>query len=389
MRITRRESLGLAIGLGVGACAPGTVLEANTSEADESLNALARRSGRRFGSSVAAGRPGTLTGSLADPNYRALLTGQCGLIVPENELKWGWIRRTRQSFDFAPADRLFAFAEENQLAIRGHTLVWHHPNWFPAWVAEYDFGSNPRAEAERMIAEHVGNVCRRYGTRIHSYDVVNEAVHNQTGAMRETAFSRAMGGAERVLDLAFHTARETAPQAQLVYNDYMSWEPWSAAHRDGVLRLLEGFKRRGIQVDALGVQAHIGTANIDSGSGFGERQEQEWRRFLDAVVGMGYDLIITELDVHDKGLPAGIAERDGAVADLARVYLDLMLSYRQLGDIMVWGMSDRYSWLRGRSPRSDGIAKRPCPYDEDFRPKPLREAIAAALRNATVRNHRA
>ena len=43
------------------------------------------------------------------------------------------------------------------------------------------------------------------------------AVHNQTGEMRETAFSRAMGGAEPVLDLAFHTARETraAGQARL------------------------------------------------------------------------------------------------------------------------------------------------------------------------------
>ena len=389
MRITRRESLGLAIGLGVGACAPGAVMAETEGEADESLHALARRSGRRFGSSVAAGRPDTLTGSLADPRYRALLTGQCGLIVPENELKWGWIRRTPQGFDYSGSDRLVAFAEENGLAVRGHTLLWHHPNWIPGWVAEHDFGPNPRAGAERMVAEHVASVCRRYANRILTYDVINEAVHNQTGQMRETPFSRAVGGAEPVLDLAFRTARETAPNAQLVYNDYMSWEPWSANHRAGVLRLLEGFRARGIPVDALGVQAHIGTANIDSGSGFGERQEQEWRRFLDAVVGMGYDLVITELDVHDKGLPADIAERDRAVADLARVYLDLMLSYRQLGDIMVWGMSDRYSWLQGRSPRSDGLPKRPCPYDADFRPKPLREAIATALRNATTRNHRA
>jgi endo-1,4-beta-xylanase len=76
---------------------------------------------------------------------------------------------------------------------------------------------------------------------------------------------------------------------------------------------------------------------------------------------MGYDLIITELDVHDKGLPAAIAERDRATADLARAYLDLMLSYDRLGDILAWGMSDRYSWLQGRSPRPDGLAKRPCP----------------------------
>ena len=100
-------------------------------------------------------------------------------------------------------------------------------------------------------------------------------------------------------------------------------------------------------------------------------------------------LIITELDVHDKGLPADIGERDRATADLAHAYLDLMLGYSQLGDIMAWGMCDRYSWLQGRSPRPDGLPKRPCPYDADFRPKPLREAIAAALQNATSRNHRA
>ena len=244
-------------------------------------------------------------------------------------------------------------------------------------------------QAERMIAEHVGTVCRRYGTRIHSYDVVNEAVHNQTGQIRETAFSRAMGGAQPVLDLAFRTAREAAPQAQLVYNDYMSWEPWSAAHRDGVLRLLEGFKQRGIPVDALGVQAHIGTANIDSGSGFAERQEPEWRRLPRCRRRHGLRPDHHRVRRARQG-PAGRhcrarPRRRRPCPRLSRPDAELP----QLGDIMAWGMSDRYSWLRGRSPRSDGLAKRPCPYDADFRPKPLREAIATALRNATVRNHRA
>jgi endo-1,4-beta-xylanase len=48
-------------------------------------------------------------------------------------------------------------------------------------------------------------------------------------------------------------------------------------------------------------------------------------------------------------------------------------------------MTDRYSWLQDRTPRADGLPKRPCPYDADFRPKPLREAIAGALRGATPR----
>ena len=34
-----------------------------------------------------------------------------------------------------------------------------------------------------------------------------------------------------------------------------------------------------------------------------------------------------------------------------------MLSYAQLGDILAWGMSDRYSWLQGLTPRSGQAAE--------------------------------
>ena len=102
---------------------------------------------------------------------------------------------------------------------------------------------------------------------------------------------------------------------------------------------------------------------------------------------MGYQLLITEFDVHDRGLQADIATRDRAIADYAGLYLDLMLSYPQLGDVLAWGMTDRYSWLQGRTPRADGLPKRPCPYDADFRPKPLRDAIAGALRAAAPHRH--
>ena len=181
------------------------------------------------------------------------------------------------------------------------------------------------------------------------------------------------------MDLAFHAARAQAPRAQLVYNDYMSWEAGHEAHQAGVLRLLAGFKARGVPVDALGVQSHIGSGNADDSVGFDTAREDNWRRFLDEVVAMGYDLVITEFDVHDKNLPADVATRDAAVAELGGRYLDLMLSYPQLGDVMCWGLCDRYSWLQNIWPRADGLAKRPTPYDDAYRAKPLRGAIASAL----------
>jgi endo-1,4-beta-xylanase len=381
MDLTRRDSLALGASFVAGAAAQAAV-----GRGAESLNQLATRKGRRFGSAVGLGWPGRIGGAFADPRYMGIVASECGLIVPENELKWGWVRRNPTGFDFSGADRLLAWAESHGLAMRGHNLVWHHPKWWPDWVTNHDFGPRPAAEAERMLREHIETVCRRYGRRIGSWDVVNEAVDAQTGAMRETVFSRAMGSPDDVLDLAFRSAREAAPHAQLVYNDYMSWEPGNEAHRAGVLRLLERFRKRGTPVDALGVQSHIGSGNNPGDpSVFGPHDERAWRRFLDAVTGMGYDLLITEFDVNDRGIQGDIPTRDRAVADYARAYLDLMLSYRQLGDILVWGITDNHSWLQERPPRADGLPKRPTPYDSEYRPKPLRQTMAASFRGAVPR----
>lgn len=374
--INRRQALTLA-----GAAALVAGLPASGQAAEPSLHQLAQASGRRFGSAVGLGRAGTLTGSFADAKYLDLLRAECGLLVAENEMKWGALRPAPDRFDFQAADRLAAFAAENGLALRGHTLLWHHPRWFPTWAATHDFGANPATAVEQMLTTHIRTVAGRYKTQIQSWDVVNEAVDADTGEMRQTPFTRALTP-EQVLDIAYHTARETLPQGQLVYNDYMSWEPGNEQHRSGVLRLLEGFRRRGTPVDALGVQAHIGTANTDDSTGFGERQEGEWRRFIDAVVAMGYKILITEFDVHDKGLPADIPTRDKAVADYGKAYLDMMLSYKEVGDVLAWGMSDRYSWLQNLWLRPDRLPKRPCPYDADFQPKPLRAAMAAAFKGA-------
>jgi endo-1,4-beta-xylanase len=101
---------------------------------------------------------------------------------------------------------------------------------------------------------------------------------------------------------------------------------------------------------------------------------------------MGYQLLITEFDVNDRTAPTNVAARDRMVADYARAYLDVMLSYRQLGDILCWGMVDRYSWLEGFDPRADKTRKRGTPYDANFRPKPLRQAIAGAFSQAKTRH---
>ena len=377
MELTRRQ----ALAAGAAALATGAVARPATGRLPNSLDALARRSGRRFGSAVAWAPPGTDTGSFTNPRYAALLERECELLVPENQLKWQWVRRSPDRFDFRALDAIADYAAAHGFKLRGHTLFWTPAKWYPTWLAAKKFRS--AAEAEKLLTDHVRTVCRRYGKRIYSYDVVNEAIQPETGDIRDTNVTRALGG-ERFLDLMFHTAREAAPHAQLVYNDYMSWERTreDETHIRGVLKLLEGFRKRGIPVDALGVQSHIRLLKKAPVAEIVRESEAPWRRFLDEVTGMGYRLVITEFDVNDHMAPTATAPRDLMVADYARAYLDLMLSYPQLGDILCWGVCDRYSWLNGFDPRADKTMTRGTPYDANFRPKPLRQAMASAFSSA-------
>jgi len=385
--LTRRETLGaLAVGAAAVAAPAGafTLSHPGKTAQPQSLQSIAGSRNMRFGSCFKWGRPGQDGGSFANPRYAALLERDCGLLVPENELKWQALRPAPDMFDFAPFDAMLAWAEQHGFAMRGHNLLWNQPKWMPAWERTYDFGAAPSKTAEAMLVKHIRTVCTRYGTRIGAYDVVNETVAPADGSLHETNLSRAIGGTIPTVDLAFRTARAAAPHAQLVYNDYMSWEAGNERHRAGVLRLLETLRKMGTPVDALGVQSHIKTSGPDIAATVAQ-QEPAWRRFLDDVVGMGYALVVTEFDVHDDGLPVDFAARDRAVADYTRAYLEIMLDYPQLGDVLVWGLTDRYSWLQTSEPRADGIPRRCCPYDAEFHAKPMRAAIAEALTATSLR----
>jgi endo-1,4-beta-xylanase len=372
---SRRQFVAGAIGGGMAAAlSPAWPAWA---QAQPSLKSLAARKGVLFGSAVGAGKPGTLTGSFNDPGYLDILKKECAVLVPENELKSYVIAAEPGTYAFERGDLIAAFAESNGMKLRGHALLWNKLKYVPQW--QVDAGAKwSAADAEKYLRDYIRRVCTHYGTSIFSWDVVNETVDEKTGEIRETPFTRALGF--DALRIAFEAAREHAPHAQLVYNDYMSWEAGNEQHRAGVLRLLEQFKSKKVPVQALGIQSHLGNDGRIQ-----DAQRQQWQAFVDEVVGMGYGLLITEFDVNDRDLPGDFAKRDAHVAAAARDYLDLMLSYKQLDQVLCWGMVDKFSWLQQFSKRTDKTPQRCTPYDDNYRAKPLREALAAAFEAAPER----
>jgi endo-1,4-beta-xylanase len=349
---------------------------ASTGPAFESLDAIGRRKGLRVGSAIGLPEPGnTQRFGFDDAAYRDLVARECGVVVCENEMKWHALRPGAQQFSFGPADTISGWARSQGLLLRGHTLLWADAQFFPGWLKG---AATDASSAEALLTQHIATVCTRY-PHIESWDVVNEAISQDTGDFRSNPLSARMG-ALPMIEAAFRAARRHAPQAQLVYNDFMGWGPGSAKHRAGVLRLLRTLKQRGVPIDALGLQAHVGTAGDGSPMDPEGGDERAWRQFLDEATALGLDLLITEFDVNDRYLAADTAQRDQQVAGVARLFLDITLSYPRLQTLMFWGLADHLSWLQNRWPRTDGLPKRPAPYDEQLRAKPLREAVAQALR---------
>jgi endo-1,4-beta-xylanase len=372
---TRRTTLALLAGATL-LPAFGTARAADLAKTP--LKDIARRKGLRFGTAVSAGK-----NQLGDPAYRALVERECGIIVAENEMKWQAIQPAHDRLNYAPADALLAWTRDKGMQMRGHNLFWQAEKWVPHWIAKEDFGAEPAKAVERLMREHVRTEIEHFGPAIFSWDVVNEAVDPADGKLRQNALTRPLGAIEQI-DLAFHLAHEYAPNAQLVYNDYMRGDAGSTKHRAGVLSMLAELKKRGAPVHAVGLQSHIGSWDETDK---GRADLVEWRKFLDEVSGMGYDLLITELDVNDRRLPADIARRDAGVAAATRDYLDVTLAYPRLRDILVWGMSDNISWLQtwDEAPRTDKQPMRPTPFDAQLKAKPMRQAIADAIKAAPPR----
>jgi endo-1,4-beta-xylanase len=180
-------------------------------------------------------------------------------------------------------------------------------------------------------------------------------------------------------------ARDADPKARLVLNEFdVEYDmPYHDRRREAVLRSWN-MRKRGIPIDALGVQAHLS-------AGIYPFSERKLRDYLAAVAAMDLEIQITELDCTDEVAPADISSRDRMVADEYRRFLDVALDEPAVKIVSTWGLSDRYSWIvrhevKPERCRWDGMEERPLPFDRDLVRKPVWHALAAAFARAPTRS---
>jgi endo-1,4-beta-xylanase len=335
-----------------------------------SLDAHAKQKGLFYGAAVELQ-------SLHDPDFAATLVHEAGLLVPSWETKRNLIEPAQGEFDFSKANEIFGFAKKHKLNARGHALVWYRAN--PSWLSEALSDSGDEA----LLTDYITTVVGKFCGQLHSWDVINEPIEpsdGQPGGLRNNIWLKAFG--PRYIDLAFETARAADPDALLVLNEYnIDYNtPSHEARRRALLRLLTDLVKRGVPIDALGLQGHLGAFDVSFNA-------EQFANFLTEVTDLGLKLIVTELDVVDRGGPSTIAARDDAVAEMASRYLDVVLAQPNALGVITWGLSDKYTWLTDESYSRwpDGEAPRVLPFDTQFHRKKLWHAIARAFDGATVR----
>lgn len=296
-------------------------------------------------------------------------------IVAENCMKSEVIHPEEGTYNFVPADSLVSFGEQNGMKVIGHCLIWH--SQLAPWFCVDKDGRNVSPDVlKQRIKEHITTIVGRYKGRIHGWDVVNEAII-EDGSYRQTKFYEILG--EEYIPFAFECAHEADPEAELYYNDYGMNVP---GRRDAVVALVKSLKEKGIRIDAVGMQGHMGmdypTLN-------------DFEQSIEAFAATGAKVMITEWDM--SALPT--VSRTANIADTAAYQKALdpypealpdsisqqwnqrMMDFFQLflkhSDVITrvtaWGISDGDSWKNDFP--VPGRHEYPLLFDRHHQPKPF------------------
>ena len=275
-----------------------------------------------------------------------------------NAMKPDALQRTKGAFTFTDADKLVDKILSEGMEMHGHTLVWHQqsPDWMNTTTDESG-NTIPlgREEALANLKTHIKTVVEHFGSRVISWDVVNEAMNDnpQTPAdwkasLRQAPWYQAIG--DDYIEQAFLAAREVLDQhpdwdIKLYYNDYnLDNQNKSKAVYNMVNEINSNYQATHpgkLLIDGVGMQGHYmvstNPANV--------------KLSLERFISLGVEVSITELDIQagsNYQLSDKLAEAQGYLyAQLFKIFKEHAAN---IGRVTIWGLDDSTSWRASTNP---------------------------------------
>ena len=213
---------------------------------------------------------------------------------------------------------------------------------------------------------HINKVMTHYKGKVQEWDVVNEAVDDSGNSLRRSVWTNAIGS--DFIDIAFQTARKADSSALLYYNDYNIED--MGAKSNFTYKMIKSMVDRGIPIDGVGFQCHF--INGMSASQI-SAIEQNVKRYAE----LGIKVSFTEMDIRVSTSD----NQNQAFQTQASNYKSLMqicLRNPNVTTFVVWGFTDKYSWVPGVFPGTDNALI----YDKNLNPKPAYNSLQEALKEA-------
>ncbi len=286
------------------------------------------------------------------------------------------------------AAAIMDFCVQNNIAMRGHTLVWHSQT--PDWFFKENFNSNANwvssdvmdKRMESYIKNMFAAIQQQYPSlNLYAYDVANECISDDSnrtanfGGSREPGYNNGKSpwvqvyGDNSFVEKAFTYARWYAPEGcDLYYNDYNEY--WDHK-RDAIYNMCKSLYDKGL-LDGVGMQSHV-PANATGFAG-----TDSYIEAMKKYLSIGCDVQISELDISLTDSNGNViyslqdqANKYKAIFQAAMDWNTNPQSSGRVTLVAIWGPNDANSWL---SAGSDALL-----YDKNNQPKPAYTTLTSMI----------
>jgi endo-1,4-beta-xylanase len=209
-----------------------------------------------------------------------------------------------------------------------------------------------------IMAQHINSIMGRYKGRMHSVDVVNEAIYCKDGradGLRETAWMRVYGA--DYVKRAFEQAPKLIPQPPwfITKNQLEYQGSYYDKRRTALFKLLDRLQGSNTPIHAVGLQSHLKLGR--------EFNPNQFSRFVNDLHKRGLQVMLTELDIRNVGSRMTMDELNYKAAAHMQSYLEAALAGAPIRTIQCWGLRDQVT-TADQATGDEGSTRRLLPFDK-------------------------
>jgi len=278
--------------------------------------------------------------------YREIFLQNFNFSVAGNVMKW--YSNGESGTDFTSADRWHQWHKDNNIPVRGHTILWgrgqenennsremHDRESVENLMEAGDFEA-----AKARIKTRIQGIVNHYEGEIDEWDFNNELwnfdkYRKEFDGQNYFKNNTHVPTGDSILALFEQWAREANPNIRLFHNDYNIITQSTTANAIKYRDLIQDLRdNHGVDVDGIGVQGHFGNY----------RSQEHITDCFNILDDLGLPIKVTEFDAGNDSMS------DSQRANLLENLYRAAFEHQSVEGVIMWGFWSGCHWRRAKAP---------------------------------------